>query len=81
MKDKEYMNMIFEQLEKNLVYTAYVNMDLLTERTKNKRLKFLLIPIEKELIDLINKKGNTNDYGEELELIKEDVEDILRRMN
>lgn len=81
MKDKEYMNMIFEQLEKNLVYTAYVNMDLLTERTKNKRLKFLLIPIKKELIDLINKKGNTNDYGEELELIKEDVEDILRRMN
>lgn len=81
MKDKEYMNMIFEQLNKNLVFTAYVNMDLLTEKTKNKKLKFLLIPIERELIDLINKKGNTDDYGEELKPIKEDVEDILRRMN
>lgn len=79
MKDEEYMNMIFEQLNKNLVYTAYVNMDLLTERTKNKKLKFLLIPIKVELIDLINKKGNINDYGKELELIKEDVKDILRR--
>ena len=79
MTDRYYLEMILEQLNKNLVYTAYVNINMLIKDTKDKKLEFKLIPIREELIDLINKKGNTNNYGKELKVIKEDVKDILRR--
>lgn len=79
MTDRYYLEMILEQVNKNLVYTAYVNINMLIKDTKDKKLEFKLIPIKDELIDLINKKGNTNNYGKKLKVIKEDIKDLLRR--